>query len=144
LAIVADYLEQINGNIITMRKGHGGNIPNVHNAPRSGALLAHYDLDDRMLYVLKKGFKDYCGRTGANSTQIINDLHMLRDGSPIVPQTHTRRILGAGTEYAKAQSWCFAINMGHPAVSGTVDLKVVASGQPGGETGGKASLAVVP
>jgi len=135
LAIVADYLEQINGNIISMRKAQGGNISNVIHMPRNGALLAHYDLDDKMLYVLKKGFKDYCARTGANATKVVDDLHAPRDGVRIIPQKHTRRILGAGTEYAKAQSWCFAINMDHPAVSGSVDLKIVASGQPGGGAG---------
>jgi hypothetical protein len=59
----------------------------------------------------------------------------------IVPQTHTRRVLGAGTELAKAQSWCFAINMSHPAVSGIVDLKVVPGGLVGGVSGsGSATL----
>ena len=131
LAIIADYLEQINGNILSMRKSQGGNIPNVMHMPRSGALLAHYDLDDKMMYVLKKPFKDYCAKTGANSTKVINDLFEPRDGVRIVPQPQTRRVLGAGTEFAKAQSWCFAINMDHPAVSGVVDLKVIAGGGSG-------------
>jgi hypothetical protein len=125
LAIVADYLEHINGNIVVMRKAGQGNISNVIQMPRGGELLAHYDLDERMMYVLKTAFKQYCARTGANSTKTIADLHEPREGVRIVPQTHTRRILGAGTEIAKAQSWCFAINMAHPAVSGVVDLKVV-------------------
>jgi hypothetical protein len=108
-----------------MRKAGQGNISNVIQMPRGGELLAHYDLDERMMYVLKTAFKQYCARTGANSTKTIADLHEPREGVRIVPQTHTRRILGAGTEIAKAQSWCFAINMAHPAVSGVVDLKVV-------------------
>lgn len=139
LAIVADYLEQINGNILSMRKGQNGNISNIHHVPRSGALLAHYDLDDKMLYVLKKPFKDYCAKSGANATKIINDLFTPRDGARVIPQTHTRRVLGAGTEYAKAQSWCFAINMDHTAVSGMVKLKVVA-GDGGGDGDEKPGL----
>jgi hypothetical protein len=93
--------------------------------PRSGELLAHYDLDDRIMYVLKAAFKTHCSKIGANSTKIIEELHQPRDGARIVPQPHTRRVLGAGTEYAKAQTYCFAINMDHPAVSGQVDLGVV-------------------
>jgi hypothetical protein len=141
LAIVADYLEAFNGNIIVMRKSTNGNLGNVIRAPVHGSLLMHYDVDDGLMYVLKKGFKDYCTRSGANSTKIIDDLHQIKDGMRIVPQTHTRRVLGAGTELAKAQSWCFAINMSHPAVSGIVDLKVVPGGLVGGVSGsGSATL----
>jgi hypothetical protein len=143
LAIVADYLESIHGNILSARKGQHGNISNIQHAPRAGALLAHYDLDDKILYVLKKGFKDYCARTGANASKIINDLHIPRDGSRIIPQPHTRRILGAGTEYAKSQTWCFAINMDHPSVTGSVNLKLVNGGVEGGSTMGKPTLQAV-
>jgi hypothetical protein len=96
-----------------------------------------------MLYVLKKSFRDYCAKTGANASKVIEELHVPRDGVRIVPQPHTRRVLGAGTEYAKAQSWCFAINMDHPSVSGVVDLKVVTGGAPGGSGGNKPALASV-
>jgi hypothetical protein len=137
LALLADYLESINGNIIRMQKSSGGNISNVIHMPRTGELLAHFDLDDRMMYVLKTGFKHYCARTGANATKIIGDLYEPRDGVRVIPQTHTRRVLGAGTEAAKAQSWCFAINMAHPAVSGIADLKVV-----GGSDVSKAPLSI--
>lgn len=129
LAVVSDYLEQINGGILVARKG-GGNI-SVVRGPQHASLLGHYDLDDNMLYVLKKGFKDYCNRTGANSTKILDELHAPQsDGTRIVPQTHTRRVLGAGTDLAKSQSWCFAVNMSHPLVSGIVDLNVIVSGAP--------------
>lgn len=134
MAIVADYLETINGNIVLMRKGTGGNL-NSYTAPKHGALLGHFDIDDGIMYVLKKGFKDYCAKTGANSTKVLEDLHTSRDGGRIVPQKHTRRVIGAGTEYAKAQSWCFAINMAHPAVTGAVDLKLVTGGIIGGDEG---------
>jgi hypothetical protein len=131
LSSLADYLEGINNNIIVVKKfqGAAGGI-NVVRKPM-GALLAHYDLDENMLYVLKKGFKDHCGRTGANSTAIINELHAPRDGERIIPQRDTRRVLGAGTEFAKSQTWCFAVNMSHQSVSGSVELAVI---QGGGQT----------
>ena len=132
LAVVGDFLESINGSILVMRKGTGGNISHVSRAPMHGALVGHYDLDDNMIYVLKKAFKDYCSRTGANSTKILDELHQPQvDGTRIVPQTNTRRVLGAGTELAKGQTWCFAINMSHPLVSGIVDLKVIVGGKGG-------------
>lgn len=137
LATLADYLETINSNVIVVKK-MAGNLVNDVRKP-VGALLAHYDMEDRMLFVLKKGFKDYCARTGANSAKILHELFEFRDGARIVSQKHTRRVLGAGTEFAKAQSWCFAINMDHPAVSGTVDLKIV-----GGSGAAKPTLRAVP
>lgn len=131
LATLADYLETINNNMVVVKKFQGAaQGMNVVRKPM-GALLAHYDLDDNMLFVLKKGFKDYCARVGANSAQIINYLNMPRDGDRIIPQMHTRRVLGAGTEYAKSQTWCFAVNMDHQAVSGSVKLKVVEGGSMG-------------
>jgi hypothetical protein len=143
LSSLADYLETINNNIIVVRK-YQGQVAGVNIERRPlGALLAHYDLDDNMLYVLKKGFKDYCARTGANATAIINDLHIPRDGERIVPQRDTRRVLGAGTEFAKSQTWCFAVNMSHQAVSGTVNLTAVTGGGQGAATDGRASLHVV-
>lgn len=131
LSILTDYLETINGNIVTIRKSQG-NFPNILTQPRGGALLAHFDLDDGMIYVLKKAFKDHCAKIGANATKIIGDLHTLRDGAAIIAQTDTRRTLGAGTDMAKGQSWCFAVNVRHPAVSGAVDLKVITGGAVGG------------
>lgn len=142
LAIIADYLETINSNILVMEKvpHSGGNLSNIHRRPM-GALLAHYNTDEKVLCVLKKGFKDHCARIGANSIKVIDDLHVPRDGARIITARHIRRTLGAGTEFAKAQSWCFTINMTHPAVSGAVDLKVLTSGSIGGGQGGSKGAA---
>lgn len=138
LSTLSDYLEQHNSNIIVVRQYQGSTQGmNVVRKP-IGALVAHYDLDDDMLYVLKTSFKDYCAKTGANSRQIINELFAPLDGERVIPQPSTRRTLGAGTEYAKSQTWCFAVNMAHPAVSGAVNLKVV-----GGSEANKAPLAIV-
>jgi hypothetical protein len=145
MAIVADYLERINGNIIAMRKPQSNaNLGvNIVHMPRAGELLAHYDLDERIMYVLKKGFKEYCAKTGANATKVIEELHQPRDGARIIPQTHTRRVLGAGTEFAKAQTWCFAINMDHASVSGQVKLEVVTGAGGGSTMGQQPTLSVV-
>jgi hypothetical protein len=143
LAIIANYLEAVNNNMLVVRKikGGQGNLTSEVRRP-AGPLLAHYDLDDQMLYILKAGFKDYCTRIGANSAKILDELHELRDDARIIPQKHTRRTLGAGTEYAKAQTWCFALNMAHRDVSGVVDLKVL-TGTGGGDQSKGADLKLV-
>jgi hypothetical protein len=143
LGIVTDYLETISANMLVMEKlqHQQQNLINVKRRP-VGALLAHYDTDEQVLYVLKKGFKDYCNRIGANARKIVDDLHAARDGGRIIVNTNTRRTLGAGTEFSKAQSWVFVVNMAHKEVSGSLDLKVLAGGV-GGEADDKPALVVV-
>ncbi len=132
LALLAEYLEQINGEIlVASRMQSGANLTNVVKAPR-GQLLAHYDTEERVMWVLKKGFKDYCVRTGANFLKILDELAApVTDESGrtsrILSSKNVKKVLGAGTEYAKAQSWCFAINMDHPEVSGAAIPKLVSA-----------------
>lgn len=132
MGILSNYLETINADILVMHKpATGANLSYVSKAPR-GALLGHYDVDDKVLWVLRKGFKDYCVRNGANSTKIIDELSVPkqdRNGKVqrVVVHKNMKKVLGAGSEYAKAQSWCFAVNMGHPEVTGVVDLAVAAT-----------------
>lgn len=130
LGILAEYLEHINGDILvaTRMAGHA-NLTNVIKAPR-GQLLAHFDTEEKTMWVLKKGFKDYCVRSGANFLKILDDLSIPRlnaEGvtSRILASKNARKVLGSGTEYAKAQSWCFVINMAHPEITGAVDLALV-------------------
>lgn len=84
------------------------------------------------MWVLKKGFKDYCVRTGANFLKILDELALpivdeTGKSSRILASKHVRKVLGAGTEFAKAQSWCFAINMDHPEVTGVAIPKLVSA-----------------
>ena len=130
LGILAEYLEQINGDILVTSKMSGTtNLTNVIKAPR-GQLLAHYEPDAKVMWVLKKGFKDYCVRVGANFLKILDELSQSAldaNGRPkrIIGNKHMRKVLGAGTEYAKAQSWCFTLNMDHSEITGVVDLGLV-------------------
>ena len=142
---LADYLETISANIIVMDRKHGS-AAYVLRAP-SGQLLAHYDMADKTMLVLKKGFKDYCMRVGANSTKILDDLAApkvdeMGKTTRIVSNKNIKKTLGAGTEYAKMQSWCFVLNMAHPEVTGVVDLGVV-SGDGQGTTPARGGLRAV-
>lgn len=127
LATLADYLETISGNMIVMGQSPSGAY--VLRAP-TGQLLAHYDTGHKVMLVLKKGFKDYCMRIGADATKIVDELSSFTTDtsgrlSRIITNKAVRKVLGAGTEYAKIQSICFVVNMTHPDVTGAVDLSVV-------------------
>lgn len=130
IGTLAEYLEMINGDILVVNKPlQGGNISFVAKAPR-GQLLARYDIDDKILWVLKKNFRDYCTRTGNNAYRILEDLTNPMAGPPVIIHKHSKKVLGMGTDYAKAQSWCFAMNMAHTDVTGTIDLEVIADISP--------------
>lgn len=125
LSVLADYLESINENIMVVQKPYaGGNITNVTRSPR-GQLLARYETEEGQMWLLKKGFKDYCAKIGANAFKIMEDLGQ----QGVIPAKNVRKVLGAGTDQAKAQTWCFIVNMRHPDVSGAVDLSVVEGGK---------------
>lgn len=138
LGTLSDFLEHINGDMLVFGKPYGNSsMPNVLRQPR-GQLLAHYDMGEKVMYVLAKAFRDYCTRQGSNSSKILDVLstptaddqgRLLR----IISNKHLRRTLGAGTEHAKSQSWVFAINMDHPDVAPMYDEAKMhlASSNPG-------------
>jgi hypothetical protein len=129
IGILTDFLETISSNMIVIDQSTSSIGAGTYVARKPvGALLAHYEKPTQMLYVLKTGFKDYCAHKGANSLKILDDLSSMEDGERIVPSKHTRRTLGAGTEYAKGQSYVFAVNMAHPKVSGAINMEVIEGG----------------
>ena len=95
------------------------NISNVVRSPEHGQLIARYEQDLGLVWVLKKVFKDYCMRGGYNYTRIVDDLVHQR----IIVNKNDRKVLGGGTELAKGQAWCFTVDMLHPDISGIVGIQ---------------------
>ena len=146
LAILTDYIAEKHSNIVVIDRAPsiGTNTTGKHVASEtafaankpSGALLGHYDLHSGMLYLLKQGFKDHCSRIGAVSSRLLDDLSTPRavgmaPPEKIVVDKAVRRTLGAGTDLAKGQSWCFSVNMRHPEISGVTPLTTVQGGGQG-------------
>lgn len=130
IGMVTEYIEHINNNIVVteLQKTsiNSQGIPVVVRQPH-GQLLAHYDLAKKQLWVLKKGFRDYCDRSGANYRGILEDLSVPiadADGNlrPVVLDKNMRKVLGAGTDWAKAQSWCFILDMSHSELVGIAEV----------------------
>jgi hypothetical protein len=153
LAVMTDYIAEKHGSIVVVDKAAttiGTNTAGAHvavndsyavNSPH-GALLGHYDTKAQVLYLLKQGFKDHCNRVGASSSRILDELSVPRtlpNQGPrrIVTDRAIRRTLGAGTSLAKGQSWCFAIDMSHPEMTGAVPIVVATGGVPTSAPAGK-------
>lgn len=119
LATLTSYIEHIHGDMIKTTNPHNGPIPNVPHAPR-GEMLGHYDIDAKVIYVLKDGFRRWCNRQGLFSPTLLRELHI----RGIVPMTSIMRVLGRGTQHAKGKSPVFIVRMDHPEISETT-LKVI-------------------
>lgn len=125
IGLLATYLDSHTGSIIvTKGSAHGAHcevISRPHNE-----MVGHFDLDHMMMYVSKAAFKDWCARRGANSTQILQALMDTETvhGAPrrVVMSHNLRRVLGAGTDYAKARAYCFTVDMTHPEVASLTDF----------------------
>lgn len=139
LAILTDFIAERHGNILVVDKATsiGANTSGVAVAGETafalnqlhGALLGHYDLKTHVLVMLKQAFKDYCTKIGASSSRLLADLAEPRDGRRIILEYKScRRTLGAGTQLAKGQTYCFAIDMTHPDIAGAAPTVVASSG----------------
>lgn len=123
-SLLTDYLETVSNHIIITE-----NKPGTHQFPLQcpqGAMLGHYDKFAGQLHLLKKGFRDYCIKQRANPTKILEELWALRPGMDgfqrrIITSKSVKKTLGAGTDYAKSQSWCITIDMQHPDMVGLVE-----------------------
>lgn len=129
IGVVTNYLEHINSNILVTKKSSFGSGATIERHPQ-GSLLARYDMSDNILWVLKKNFKDYCVKTGANGKQLLDTLFepTILPGVAsrrIVTSLSVRKVLGAGTDYAKAQAECFTLDMNHPELSGVLPTDLI-------------------
>lgn len=129
LALLSDYIAEKHGSIVVVDRAtsigvntNGGPHTAADNAfalnKPNGALLGHYDIKTGVLLLLKQGLKDYCSKIGASSAQIMRELSEPRAGQRIVIERDVRRTLGAGTDLAKGQAYCYAIDMTHPDLAG--------------------------
>jgi len=97
------------------------------------------------MWVSRTAFREYCYRKGANSLEIIGDLSATKVDAhghdrKVIVNKLTKKKLGAFTNYAKAQTNCFVVDMAHPDVAGVVDLKVAAANDPASTTPAKGGL----
>lgn len=155
LTILLDYIAERHGNIIVvdrvtavgLNSAGAGKVTDsawVKVTPH-GALLGHYDMRAGSMHLLKQGFKEYCVRVGANSTRILEELSQPRAvgaGMPrrIITDRQARRVLGAGTEHAKGQQWCFVVDMTHPEVAGAGASLVATGGESTSPPAGNLSV----
>lgn len=126
-SVLQDYIAQIQGNILTttQARGFGSDTQDtVLNASRPNQLLGHYDQTLQTMWLLRKGFKDYCAKQGVNCMRAIDEMSTAKVGTDdilrrVIKDKMVKKTLGSRTQYAKGQAWCFAVDMTHPEMTGT-------------------------
>jgi len=130
-SLLTDYLQLIHGDTLVIGTPFQGSVlTNVTFTPR-GKMLAHYDQNERKLWVLRQAFRDHCSKLGANYFATIEGLSA--GPRPVITDSRARKVLGAGTEHAKAQVWCLEVDMSHPDLCNVLDEPRPAP-TPGGAT----------
>lgn len=136
---LSNYLEMINADLLVTRKSTTGDTsPFIIREPR-GQMLGQQSSDEKRVYLLKSAFRDYCTKIGSNHLVVIDELYEKR----IVLNKQQKKLLGAGTTYAKAQSYCLVVDLAHPELSGTSDLEVVANNPSVQRSEPKAQLSMI-
>jgi hypothetical protein len=145
LAVLTDYIAEKHGNIVIVDQTTtiGTNTGGQHVAASSsfavnrpmGALLGHYDIKTGLLLLLKQGFKEHCARIGASASRILEELSVPRalgtgTARKIIIERNARRTLGAGTDFAKGQTYCFIVDMKHPEIAGASPVLVASNDEP--------------
>lgn len=140
VTVLTDFIEHNNAKVLVTDNLQRGDkpAPYIVREPR-GDMIAHYHKPDGFMNINRGAFKDHCARIGANSTKLINDLSRPSMDSAgtehrVISNRRTRRVLGAGTEMAKVQSWCFVVNMRHPELAGPMELSVVGGSDADGDS----------
>lgn len=135
IVLLTDYLSLINENIFVVQSTMAkNNLALAAKMPR-GALLARYEQDTGMMYILKSGFKQYATRNGANERLCLEELHQPKLDNTgreirLVVQKNMRKVLGAGSELDKGQALVFVVDMNHPLIKEKVNLGTSAQTPP--------------
>lgn len=145
VAVLTDYIAEKHGSIVVIDKAPsiGANTAGKYVAAETaialnrpnGSLLGHYDMKAGLLILLKQGFKEHCSRVGASASRILEELSLPRAVGAEAPKRividrNARRTLGAGTDLAKGQTYCFIVDMKHPEIAGVQPVLVASNDDP--------------
>lgn len=116
VSMLSDYL---NSNLRSMLviTAEGTIIPQVGLRP-TDKLRIRMERSSGRLYVDRADFRRFCTSNGIDAGSVEIELRQLG----ALKATNTKVVLGKGTEYSTAQTWCWLLDMGNPALSGTVQV----------------------
>jgi len=116
-SIVSEY---INSNMRSMlvlnSEPNGKTLAHVTIAPTSEHLRIRLERHSGLLYVDRPDFRKFCTERGADPRTVENELM----AAGVLLDNNRRMVLGKGTVYSTAQTYCWLLNFDHPALSGSL------------------------
>lgn len=109
LAIMASFLYSIHSDTLRVTPVTGTTANYADNDDKVRDIKAHYDTVDRVVYVRKDVFRDFCARQKRYSQHVLAELH----SAGIVTDVDLKFTIGKGTSLAKARAVCFSVDLKH-------------------------------
>lgn len=111
--IVADYLNShLQSMLVLNSEPLDGRLAMVAQEPRN-SLRVRYETWNHQAYIDRTHFREYCAGKGVDWASLKSSLK--RQG---ILMDEKRMVLGKGTAWKTAQSWCLVLNMAHAEMAG--------------------------
>jgi hypothetical protein len=114
--VLTNFLEKNHGKILRVTHTSYTGERNMPGSELRGELVAHYDVPAKEIWVIKQVFRDYCKHYNVNPLQAMRELQTLN-----IISNDVKRAIGHGTEYVKARTMVFIVNVGHPLIADKID-----------------------
>jgi hypothetical protein len=110
---IADYLNSNLRNMLVLNSQPlDGKLAMVAQEPRD-AVRIRYEVWNNQAYVDRSHLREWCSARSVDWSNLKQTLK--RQG---ILTGEVRMVLGKGTSWKTAQTWCWTLNMGHPEMAG--------------------------
>lgn len=103
--MISEFLDHEITRTLTIGSKNSGNVDNVQEEPRGG-LNVRKEIDTDLIFVSRSALQSYCVDRNINMGRHLKALY----SSGVVLQENMRRVLGAGTMFAKGNVRCVEID----------------------------------
>ena len=134
LSVLADYLNGNLRNMLVVTSAPArGKVTMIGREP-TGELRVRFDTWDDKLYIDRAHFRRFCSDRRVEPQALRDELFQ----AGVLLNDKARTILGKGTSYGTAQTWCYVIDASHPDVAGAKPVLVAGQLPPDeGSVGGE-------
>jgi hypothetical protein len=118
-SMIADYINNNLRSMLVLNSDPvGKTLAQVTIEPTSDKLRIRLERHLGRLYIDRADFRRFCAERNADPKQIQDSLRE----SGVLVADGTRMVLGKGTRYSGAQSYCWLLDFNNPALSGVAGV----------------------
>lgn len=118
-SMVSDYINSnLRSMVVLQSEASGSTLAHVTMSPTSDKLRIRLERHNGRLYLDRADFRRHCSAAGFDPKQVAGELM----GKGVLKAMDTKIVLGKGTQFSTAQSWCWLLDFNHPALSGVAGI----------------------